>query len=159
MMLVVAQISDKAQLSDKATRSHKPTRRESLVWPFLLVSGFALFGSFVFAQRSFALAFLFLVAGAGCMFAPYGPFFAIVPERLPSGVSGEVLALINTCGAFGGFFGSYFVGFLQDLTGNSRAGFLLMSLSLIASALPTFCLPPAKLSSPIESERVLAKDG
>ena len=153
MMLVVAQLSDKSQ------RSHQPRRRESLVWPFLLASGFALFGSFIFAQSSFVLAFLFLVAGAGCMFAPYGPFFAIVPERLPGSVTGEVLALINTCGAFGGFFGSYFVGFLQDLTGNSRAGFLLMSLSLIASALPTFYLPPAKLSSPIEFESVLTKDG
>ena len=36
-------------------------------------------------------------------------------------------------GALGGFFGTYFVGVLQTYTGNSAAGFLLMSLSLILS--------------------------
>ncbi len=44
------------------------------------------------------------------MYAPYGPFFAINPERLPRSVTAEVLAMINSCGALGGFFGSYFVG-------------------------------------------------
>lgn len=76
------------------------------------------------------------------MYAPYGPFFAIVPERVPRNVTAEVLALINSCGALGGFFGSYFVGFLQAITGNSRAGYLLMSLSLACSAMLLFYLPP-----------------
>ena len=35
----------------------------------------------------------------------------------------------------GGFFGSYFVGWLQAATGNPHAGYLLMSLSLASSAL------------------------
>jgi MFS-type transporter involved in bile tolerance (Atg22 family) len=45
------------------------------------------------------------------------------------------MALINSFGALGGFFGSYFVGLLQAVTGNDRAGYLLMSCSLILSAL------------------------
>jgi MFS-type transporter involved in bile tolerance (Atg22 family) len=55
----------------------------------------------------------------------------MVPELLPRNVAGETLALINCCGALGGFFGTYFVGVLQTFTGSSAAGFLLMSLSLI----------------------------
>jgi sugar phosphate permease len=129
MMVVVSSISDKTQ------------KRVSLVWPFLLLSGLALAGSFAFAQRSFTLAFIGLVIGGGCMYAPYGAFFAIVPERVPRNVTAEVMALINSCGALGGFFGSYFVGFLQAVTGNSRAGYLLMSLSLICSALLLLLLP------------------
>jgi MFS-type transporter involved in bile tolerance (Atg22 family) len=80
------------------------------------------------------------------MYAPYGPFFAIIPEMLPSTVTGEVFALINTCGALGGFAGTWLVGWLQALTGNSRAGFLSMSIALLTAGVLTLCLrTPAHL--------------
>jgi sugar phosphate permease len=122
LMLLVGYISDKTQ------------KRRSIVWPFLLIAGVALFGSFMCAQRSFFLAFLCLVVAGGCMYAPYGPFFAIVPELVPGNVTAEVMAMINSCGALGGFFGSYLVGLLQAVTGNAQAGYLLMSCSLLLSA-------------------------
>ena len=122
LMLLVGYIADKTQ------------QKKSIVWPFLLIAGVALFGSFICAQRSFALAFLCLVVAGGCMYAPYGPFFAIVPERVPGNVTAEVMAMINSCGALGGFFGSYLVGLLQTVTGNAQAGYLLMSCALIGSA-------------------------
>jgi len=122
LMFVVAYISDKT------------LRRRSIVWPFLLLSGLAMMGAFLIADKSFALAFVGLVIAGGCMYAPYGPFFAIIPERVPRSVTAEVLALINSAGALGGFFGSYFVGWLRAETGSARAGYLLMSLSLIVSA-------------------------
>jgi MFS-type transporter involved in bile tolerance (Atg22 family) len=62
---------------------------------------------------------------------------------MPRNVTAEVLALINSCGALGGFFGSYLVGLLQAITGNSRAGYLLMSLSLLCSAMLLLLLPQA----------------
>jgi MFS-type transporter involved in bile tolerance (Atg22 family) len=74
------------------------------------------------------------VAGS-CMYAPYGAFFAMVPELLPRNVVGETIALINCCGALGGFFGTWLVGVLQAYTGSSQAGFLLMSLSVVLSGL------------------------
>ncbi|MGH9584791.1 MAG: MFS transporter, partial [Bryobacteraceae bacterium] len=114
--------------------SDRTLRRSSFVWPSLLIAGLALLGSFVYSQTSFSLAFLCLIlAGAG-MYAPYGPFFAIVPERVPRNAAAEAMALINSCGALGAFAGSYFVGFLQFRTGNPQAGYLLMSLSLVCSA-------------------------
>ena len=129
LMLLVSQISDKTR------------ERQSLIWPLLLISSLALFGSFLFAQRGFTIAFTCLIVGGGCMYAPYGPFFAIVPECVPRNVVAEVIALINSCGALGGFFGSYFVGWLQAATGNPRAGYLLMSLSLACSAMLVLLLP------------------
>jgi 2-dehydro-3-deoxy-D-arabinonate dehydratase len=89
MMLIVSQVSDKT------------LRRQSLIWPLLLASALALFGPFLFAQRSFAIAFACLIVGGGCMYAPYGPFFAIVPERVPRNVVAEVIAFINSSGALG----------------------------------------------------------
>ncbi len=130
LMLLVSHISDRTQ------------RREVLVWPFLLISGLGLLGSFLISQRSFVLSFLCLIVGAACMYAPYGPYWAIIPERLPRNVTGEVMALINSCGALGGFVGTYFVGFLQTLTGSSKAGFLFMAVFMICSSLLILLLPP-----------------
>ena len=135
-MLLASYLSDRTQ------------RRESLVWPFLLVAGLALLGSFLTAERSVFAAFLFLILGGAAMYAPYGPFFAIIPERLPRNVTPAVLALINSAGALGGFLGSYFVGALQAATGNPKAGFLLMSLSLIVSAVLLLFLPKAAPLTP-----------
>jgi sugar phosphate permease len=129
MMALVAHIADRTE------------HRTLLVWPFFLMSGVALLGSFLLAGRSFPLAFACLVLGGSCMYAPYGPFFAIIPERLPRNVMAEALALINSVGALGGFTGSYCVGLLQAFTGNSRAGFLLMSFALLLAALLFIPMP------------------
>jgi len=123
MMLLVAYLSDKT------------LRRSSLVWPFLLFSGVALLGSFLFAAHGFWLAYGCLILAGGAMFAPYGPFFAIIPEVIPRNLAGEMMAMVNSCGALGAFFGSWIVGLLQARTGNSRAGYLLMAVSLILSGL------------------------
>jgi sugar phosphate permease len=130
LMLLVAHASDRT------------LSRKRFVWPFLVLSGVALFGSYMTAAHSFWWAYGFLILAGGCMYAPYGPFWAIIPEMLPSNVAGEVLALVNCCGALGAFAGSWLVGLLQALTHNSRAGFLLMSVSLVLSGAIIFCLRP-----------------
>ena len=118
-----------------AHRSDRALRRRHWVWPFLLIAGVAFLVSYAFVGHSFYVAFAGLVVAGAAMYAPYGPFFAIVPERVPRNVTGEVLAFINSSGALGAFFGSYFVGWLQAVTGTPRAGFLLMSVALVCSAI------------------------
>jgi sugar phosphate permease len=90
LMLLVAHFSDRA------------LHRKIFVWPFLLLSGVALFSSYATSGNHFWLAYVSLIVAGGAMYAPYGPFFAIVPEMLPKTVAGEVMALINTFGAMGG---------------------------------------------------------
>jgi len=137
LMVFVSHISDRTQ------------QRRKLVGPFLFAAGVGLAGSFFFSESSFALTFACLVIGGACIYAPYGPFFAMIPERLPRNVSAEVLAMVNSAGALGGFFGSYFVGLLEAITGNARAGYLLMSLSLIVAAvILLFLREPAKANQP-----------
>jgi sugar phosphate permease len=134
LMLAVAHFSDRAQ------------HRKPFVWPFLMLSGAALFGSFAAAGSHFWLAYFSLIVAGGAMYAPYGPFFAIVPEMLPSTVAGEVMALINTLGALGGFAGTWLVGWLQALTGSARAGYFSMSVALIVAGAITLCLPSTRRS-------------
>jgi len=81
------------------------------------------------------------------MYAPYGPFFSIVPEMLPKNVAGEVMALVNSCGALGGFAGIWLVGVLQARTGDSRVGFFYMSMSLMVAGAMIFRLRPSKAAS------------
>ena len=123
LMLLVSYLSD---------RTAKRTR---YVWPFLILAGAAFFGSYLTAGQSFWTSFSFLIVAGGAMYAPYGPFFAIIPEMLPSNVSGEVTALVNSLGALGSFAGSYLVGWLQGYTGSSKAGYLLMSIALTLAGL------------------------
>ncbi len=120
--------------------SDRSLRRKHFIWPFLIVAGLALFGSSITIAHNFWLAYGFLILAGGAMDAPYGPFFAIVPDMLPSNVAGEVLALVNSCGALGGFFGTWFVGLLAAYTRSSRSGFLFMGTSLILSGLITLFL-------------------
>ena len=127
-MLAVAYFSDRV------------LRRRHWVWPFLLLAGLSFMVSYFFGTNSFAIAFAGLTVAGACMYAPYGPFFAIIPERLPRSVTAEVMALVNSCGALGGFFGSYFVGSLQAVTGNPRASYLLMAICLLLSAIAMLLL-------------------
>jgi len=123
--------------------SDQQGRRRKYVWPILMLGGVALAGSFFTVDRSFVIAYGCLIVSASCMYAPYGPFWAMVPELLPRNVVGETMALINCIGALGGFFGTYFVGMLQTYTGSSAAGFLLMSLSLILSGVVLLGMRPS----------------
>ena len=83
---------------------------------------------------------LLVIAGAA-MYAPYGPFFAYIPDILPSNVSGGAIALINSFGALGSFAGAYGVGLLNGATGNPGMSFLLMAAALLASAIIMFFMP------------------
>ena len=117
-MVIVSWLSDRA------------SERIHFVWPFLVLAGAAFFGSYLSTGYSFWISFVFLTIAGAAMYAPYGPFFAFLPEMLPANVSGEVTALVNSMGALGSFLGSWIVGFLQGYTGSSKAGFLVMSAAV-----------------------------
>jgi sugar phosphate permease len=134
LMLAVAWFSDRSQ------------NRKSFVWPFLLLSGAALFCSFATAGSNFWVAYVALIVAGGTMYAPVGPFFSIIPEMLPRDVAGKVIALVNSFGALGGFAGTWLVGWLQALTGSARFGYFSMSLTLIAAGAITLCLPSTRRS-------------
>jgi sugar phosphate permease len=128
--------------------------RRRFIWPFLMFSGAAFFLSFAAANRSFAAAYGFLILAGAAMYAPYGPYFAFIAELLPSNVAGESIAFINSCGALGGFVGSYFVGLLQGYTHSSRDSFLAMSAFLVLSSLTMMAV---KGTSAVNDESVTEK--
>jgi sugar phosphate permease len=126
--------------------SDKLQKRKRFVWPPLLIAAIAFYGSYALGTEHFWWSYALLVLAAACMYAPYGPFFAIVPEILPSNVAGGAMALINSMGALGSFAGSYLVGYLNGVTGNMSASYLLMSGALLISAVLTMLLRPSNVS-------------
>lgn len=109
-------------------------RRNRYIWPWLALSAVAFYVSYLLGPKNFWAAFVLLVVAGAAMYAPYGPFFAAIPELMPRDVAGPAIALVNSLGALGGFAGSYLVGWLDGATGSSSASFLLMALSLAGSA-------------------------
>lgn len=117
--------------------SDKTLNRKEFVWPFLLLGAIAFYGSFLIGPGNFWLSFTLLVIAGAAMYAPYGPFFAIITEILPQNVSGGAIALINSLGALGSFIGAYVVGRLNDATGGFGASYIFMAGSLLLSAILT----------------------
>ena len=128
--------------------SDKVERRKIFVWPFLLVGAVAFAASYAVGSTHFWVSYALLVIAGASMYAPYGPFFAIVPELLPKNVAGGAMALINSMGALGSFVGSYVVGYLNGATGSPSASYAFMSIALIASVILTLAVKPQPVQAP-----------
>ncbi|HEJ1074954.1 MFS transporter [Serratia marcescens] len=131
-MIVVSWASDKMQ------------NRKLFVWPLLLIGALAFFGSYAVGTNHFWISYGLLVVAGAAMYAPYGPFFAIIPEMLPKNVAGGAMALINSMGALGSFFGSWFVGYLNGATGSPAASYMFMAIALVVAVVLTLIAKPAR---------------
>jgi sugar phosphate permease len=117
--------------------SDKTLNRKGFVWPFLLIGAIAFYCSYLVGTSNFWLSFTLLVIAGTAMYAPYGPFFAIITEILPANVTAGAIALINSLGALGSFGGSFLVGYLNGTTGGFGASYIFMAGSLLLSAILT----------------------
>jgi len=117
--------------------SDKTLKRKSFIWPFLLIGSLAFYGSYLIGTSHFWLSYILLVIAGGAMYAPYGPFFAVITEVLPRNVSAGAIAMINSLGALGSFVGAYIVGYLNGTTGGFGASYIFMAGSLFISAILT----------------------
>ncbi|MDH0649872.1 MFS transporter [Pseudomonas sp. GD03858] len=122
--------------------SDRLQKRKRFVWPPLLIAALAFYGSYSLGTEHFWWSYALLVIAGACMYAPYGPFFAIVPELLPANVAGGAMALINSMGALGSFSGSWLVGYLNGVTGGPGASYLFMCGALLAAVALTAVLNP-----------------
>jgi sugar phosphate permease len=117
--------------------SDKTLNRKAFIWPFLLIGAIAFYISYLIGSSNFWISFVLLALAGGAMYAPYGPFFAVITEMLPRNVAGGSIALINGFGALGSFTGAYAVGYLNGKTGGFGASYIFMAGSLLISAILT----------------------
>jgi sugar phosphate permease len=117
--------------------SDRSGNRREFVWPFLLGATALFVASVVLGTGHYWISYVLLIFAGAAMYAPYGPYFALIPEFLPQNVSGAAMALVNSAGAVGGFVGAYAVGWLQGGIGNAAA-FTFMAVALGLSAVLMF---------------------
>ncbi|NKQ57015.1 MFS transporter [Amycolatopsis sp. K13G38] len=115
--------------------------RRHFVWPWLLGGAVAFYGSYLLGAHRFWWSFVLLIVAAIALYAPYGPFFAMISELLPQGTAGVAVAVINAAGALGGFLGTYLVGWLKNATGSSAAAFLMLAATMAAAAVVLLVVP------------------
>ncbi|WP_405477706.1 MFS transporter [Streptomyces sp. NBC_00009] len=108
-------------------------RRKAAVWPWLGAGGLALFGSYA-AGSHFPVALALLVVAGLCLYAPYGPYFALVSTLAPAGVSGAAVAMVNSFGALGSFAGTYLVGWVRGTSLGDAGAFAFMAAGALVSA-------------------------
>ncbi|HZI54112.1 MAG TPA: MFS transporter [Chitinophagaceae bacterium] len=134
--------------------SDKTLNRKTYIWPFLLIGAIAFYASYLVGPQQFWISYVLLIIAGTTMYAPYGPFFAVLTEILPRNVAGGAIALINSFGALGSFAGSYLVGYLNGSTGGFGASYLFMAGSLFLSAVITLIvLKSGKAFKKEESKR------
>ncbi|GAA0441232.1 MFS transporter [Streptomyces olivaceiscleroticus] len=119
--------------------SDRAGARGRYIWPWLLLGAAGFYGSYLLGD-AFWLSYPLLCLAAAGMYAPYGPYFATIPELLPQKLSAAAVGLVNSFGALGGFAGSYLIGTLNDVTGSTAASFLTMAGCLVLAALLMFAV-------------------
>ncbi len=111
--------------------SDRTLNRKGVVVISMFVGALAFAVSVALGSSNFTLSLLALIVAGAAMYAPYGPFFAMISEFMPKNVAGSATAMINSFGALGGFVGAYLVGFLNGVTGSPNASYALMAGSLV----------------------------
>lgn len=114
--------------------------RKIVIWPFLLLGAIAFYCSWLYGPGHFWLAFVLLCLAGLSMYAPYGPFFALITEILPANVSAGAIALINSFGALGSFIGVYLVGKLSGASHSFHTSYIIMASSLLLAAILAFLI-------------------
>lgn len=69
------------------------------------------------------------------------PFWALSTQFLKGAAAAGGIALINSVGNLGGFFGPYLVGVIKDKTGSNSGGLILLGLCYVGVAILAFVVP------------------
>ena len=115
------------------SHSDKHRERRWHVAACLSISALSLIAAANLSGVSLVLSFVLLTIALCGAFGAFSPFWAIPPSFLTGAAAGGAIALINSIGNLGGFFGPYLVGFLRDSTGSFNTAITFLGISMIVS--------------------------
>lgn len=122
-------------------------RKQIFVATCYLLGALFMWQAFAAADPNMCVLWLTLTAAFG-IFMPFGVFWAISMEVLPTKVMGFASGFINTGGQIGGFIAPIAIGYLiQYYQGSYAAGFGLMVGCLIAAAILVLTIRPRKAAT------------
>ncbi|RZL83552.1 MAG: MFS transporter [Rhodococcus sp. (in: high G+C Gram-positive bacteria)] len=106
-------------------------RRWHTIIPTLLCAA-ALIGIGFVADSLVAVVFLAVIIAA--VYSLFGPFWALQSYFLSGATAVVGIAMINSCGNLAGFVSPYLIGVMSDWTGNQYAGFAVIAVLMLLSA-------------------------
>jgi ACS family tartrate transporter-like MFS transporter len=95
-------------------------------------------GSLVWIVAGLSLAMM-------AVFSMMGPFWAIPSNFLTGTAAAAGIALINSVGNLGGFFGPYIIGLVRNSTGEFKGGLMIIGVALVLSGCAALLLPVEKV--------------
>lgn len=101
----------------------------------LIVSAIGLVCSVYFAKSDITLGLIFYTVSLAGAYGAYSPFWSIPPAYLSGTAAAAGIALINSVGNLGGFFGPYVMGYVSQFTGSYDYGVLFLAACMVLSAL------------------------
>lgn len=117
------------------SHSDKKQERRWHVAVCLLLSAIGLIIAANVADINIWLSFGLLTIALCGAFGAFSPFWSIPPSFLTGAAAGGAIAMINSIGNLGGFFGPYLVGFLKDFTGSFNAAIVFLGISMILGSI------------------------
>lgn len=109
------------------------------------MAGGALLATAGFALAATAKTPLLAITGLVLAFsgskASLPPFWALSTQFLKGAAAAGGIALINSVGNLGGFFGPYLVGVIKDKTGSNSGGLILLGACYVGVAILAFAVP------------------
>jgi nitrate/nitrite transporter NarK len=89
------------------------------------------------------LAFASLALAFAGLKSTLGPFWSLTTAFLSGTAAAAGIALINSVGNLGGFFGPYIVGIIKDRTHSNISALLFLGAALLGMGLLALTLRPA----------------
>jgi ACS family tartrate transporter-like MFS transporter len=108
------------------------------------------------AQNAFLAIAGLCVAYAGSK-ASLPPFWALTTQFLKGTAAAGGIALINSVGNLGGFFGPPLVGLIKDKTDSNFGGLVLLGACYVGVAILAFIVPHEPKNSTVDSSRTVPK--
>ncbi|HWR40997.1 MAG TPA: MFS transporter [Patescibacteria group bacterium] len=87
------------------------------------------------------ISMLLLCLAQSCIYAFVGTFWTLPNIYLSEATAAVGIAIINSVGNLGGFFGPYMVGFLKDATGSNNSGMYFLASFAIMATIAILAIP------------------
>ena len=119
-------------------------RRWHVAGPMLI--GAAAFVMTVLAPQTLAMSLITLSIAAFGIWSTLGPYWTLPPAMLRGTAAAGGIAIVNSVGNLGGFFGPLAVGWVRDATGTFSSGLLMLAATLVIGAAVVLLIKPPRLS-------------
>lgn len=123
----------------------KNERRLHVALP-ISIAFFALIG--VTMTSNLVLSMVLLTIALSAIYSFVGVFWTIPNLTLSAANAAVGIALINSFGNLGGFFGPYVVGWLKDLTGSTTAGMYFLATMCLLGTVSILIIPKKMVTPP-----------